>query len=92
MKMEFNESSILAEMNPQVLLCGILLIGITAFFCARKYRNTNDFKKSSKLYAVLMIPIFLVLLWIGLGIVLSAGVIIFGFIVMALVSNHYFHS
>lgn len=90
--MTMNEASILAVTNPLSLLAGGGLMCLLAYICARKYRNTNDFGKSVRLFVplALILDVFL-LIFAGIDIVLTAGLSICGFIVLALVSNYYFY-
>lgn len=90
--MELNENSLLATLNPFSLLAGIFAMCLLAWFCARRYRNTNDFKKSVQLYLPLMTGLDLALLFgLDIGIFLCLGIDLFGFIALALISNHYFY-
>lgn len=90
--MTINEASILAVTNPLSLLAGGGLICLLAYVCARKYRNTNDFGKSVRLFVplALILDVFL-LMFAGIDFVLTAGLSICGFIVLALISNYYFY-
>ncbi len=87
-----NENSILAVTNPAVLLAGAGIMCLLAWGCAAKYRNTNDFKKSTALYipAAVILGIGMALFW-HIDFLLCAGMGMFGFVVLALISNHYFY-
>lgn len=90
--MKVNEDSVLASMNPLGLLAAVVLICLAAWLCACLYRNTNDFRKSLRAFipaAAVLDLIFLFVLQIGT--VLTAGIDLFGFVVLALISNHYFY-
>ncbi len=88
-----NEQSLLAVMNPLSLLAGCALVGLLAWFCAWKYKNTNDFKKSVHLYVPSVIVLDLILaLLLDIDVLLCIGMDICGFVVLALISNHYFYS
>lgn len=90
--MIIDERSLLARMNPFCLLGAALLICAAAWFCAWRYRNTNDFKKSLRLFfpaAVALNCIFIIILQIDA--VLAAGLDLCGIAVLALISNHYFY-
>ena len=50
--MKMNETSILAVTNPLTLLAGGIAICLLGFFCARHYKDTNDFAKSVKLFKI----------------------------------------
>ena len=87
------ETSLLAVMNPFCLLAGCALVGLLAWYCAWKYKNTNDFKKSVHLYipSVIVLDLILALL-LDIDVLLCIGMDICGFVVLALISNHYFYS
>lgn len=88
-----NESSLLAVMNPFCLLAGCALVALLAWYCAHKYKNTNDFKKSVRLYVPSVIVLDLILaLVLDIDVLLCIGMDVFGFVVLALISNHYFYS
>ena len=88
-----NETSLLAVMSPFCLLAGCALVGLLAWYCAWKYKNTNDFKKSVHLYipSVIVLDLILALL-LDIDVLLCIGMDICGFVVLALISNHYFYS
>ena len=88
-----NETSLLAVMNQFCLLAGCALVGLLAWYCAWKYKNTNDFKKSVHLYipSVIVLDLILALL-LDIDVLLCIGMDICGFVVLALISNHYFYS
>lgn len=90
--MAINENSILATMNPMLLLLGGAILCLLGFLCARKYRITNDFAKSTKRYLIgmVVVDVFLGVL-LGIPFLLIAGLDVCGFVTMALVSNHYFY-
>lgn len=88
-----NEASLLAVMNPFCLLAGCVMVGLLAWYCAHKYKNTNDFKKSVHLYVPSVIVLDLILAFVlEIDVLLCIGMDIFGFVVLALISNHYFYS
>lgn len=90
--MEINENSLLATMNPFCLLGGIMAVCLLAWFCARRCRNTNDFKKSVQMYLPLMLVLDVVLLFVlKIDIFLCIGIDFVGFIALALISNYYFY-
>lgn len=84
------EESILSTMNPLLLLVGVALVVAAGYFCAWKFRNTNDFAKSTRLYIPIIIAIDIILVLIGLPVIIILGLDICGFVAMALRSNHYF--
>lgn len=87
-----NESSILATMNPFALLTAGLIICMIGWICARRYRDTNDFYKSVKLFIPFILLVNVTLYTIAqIPIILFVGLDICGFITMALVSNYYFY-
>lgn len=87
-----NESSMLAVMNPLVLLLALAVFGMIAYFCARRYCNTNDFARSVKLYVPVMLGADVLFFLLGLPVVLLAGIDVAGFVALALISNHYFYN
>lgn len=90
--MQIDESSLMVSMNPLVLLAGLAAACAIAFFCARKYRNTNDFAKSVKLYIPLMLAADVVFFILGIPVIVLLGIDLAGFVVMAQISNHYFYN
>lgn len=87
-----NENSILATTNPFFLLGSGIALCVLALLCVRKYRNTNDFAKSVRLYLPLMLLLDIPLLAVlRIDLILVAGLDIFGFIALALISNYYFY-
>lgn len=91
--MTINEKSLLAVMNPFFLLLGCVFVCVLAWICARKYRNTNDFAKSVRSYLPSIIVLdFIMALAMEIDLLLCLGLDILGFVVMALISNHYFYS
>lgn len=90
--MTINENSILAKVNPLTLLAGGALICILAYLCARKYKNTNDFAKSTALFLPLALVLNVVLVaYLEISVILTVGLDICGFITLALISNYYFY-
>lgn len=84
--------SLLVSMNPLSLLAGLAIMSAIAWYCAYRYRNTNDFKKSTILYLPLMLAAdVILLLGLDIDVLLCVGLDICGFIVMALRSNYYFY-
>ena len=91
--MTINENSLLAVVNPFFLLLGGVLVCVLAWICARRYRNTNDFAKSVRGYLPSVVVLdFIMALVMEIDLLLCLGLDILGFVVMALVSNHYFYS
>lgn len=90
--MNINEESVFAVMNPLSLLAGAAAVCLLAWFCARKYRDTNDFKKSVRLYVPCAVVLGLLLMFVlQIDVILCIGLGICGFVVLALISNHYFY-
>ncbi|HCO29493.1 MAG TPA: hypothetical protein DIT54_08855 [Lachnospiraceae bacterium] len=91
-QIKLNENSILVTTNPFLLLLGIGMICLIGILCARRYRNTNDFAKSIRLYIPMMLGISLLFFFgFQLDILLVIGIDFCGFIAMALASNYYFY-
>lgn len=91
MSAEYNENSLVAAMDPLLLVGGLAAVCLIAYLCAGKYRDTNDFLKSVRLYAVVIVPVFVAFLLLGIPVLLGMGYVICGFVVMALISNHFFN-
>ncbi|GFI28729.1 hypothetical protein IMSAGC013_00106 [Lachnospiraceae bacterium] len=90
--MAADENSLLARMNPFCLLGAVLLICMAAWFCAWLYRNTNDFKKSLRLFLPAAIALDCMFIFaLQIDAVLAAGLDICGIAALALISNHYFY-
>lgn len=89
--MIIDESSLMASVNPLIIILALFVYIFTAFLCARRYSGTNDFAKSLRLYIPAMLIGDVVFLRWGLPIILLLGIDIVGFIALALVSNHYFY-
>lgn len=90
--MRVNENSILAAMNPFALLGTAIIICMIGWFCANRYRNTNDFAKSVKLFIPFIVLVNIILYSIAnIPVILFLGVDICGFITMSIVSNYYFY-
>lgn len=88
---QFNEQSLAALMNPAVLAGCLAAVFLIGYFCARRYKNTNDFMKSTKLYAVIILFALVVFFLLEVPVILCIGYALFGFVMMALFSNHYFN-
>ena len=83
----------LMETPVWVILSPFALICVTAYFCAWRYHDTNDVKKSIKLY----VPISLscvVLFWLvaGLPPILGVFMVLSGFVMLMFFSNRFFYS
>jgi len=87
-----DSNPVLTSISPLMLLVCFAVIAAIAFISARAYRNTNDFKKSAVMYAVLAVAASGVYYIIGIPGIIIAGYFICGFIFTALISNHYFYS
>jgi len=86
-----NKNSLLATMNPVMLILMLAAVVILSYVCARMKRNTNDFAGSVKIYipAVLVLD---VLFWaLDVPLILLIGFDIMGFIILALISNYFFY-
>lgn len=89
---QMNERSLLFEMNPFFLLIGIGIVCIGAWICARMYRDTNDFKKSIKLYLpVTLIENIFMFFLLDIEIILCLGIDVVGIVALAIISNYYFY-
>ena len=86
-----NEESLFAAINPMTLFIMLIIMCVIGICCARKYRNTNDFYKSTKLYIPLaLLAVIGMTLILHIPLVLSIGIGICGFCTALITSNHYF--
>ncbi len=85
-------NNLMYTMNPLMLIGGFAIIALIAWVSARAYRNTNDFRKSVKLYAVLAVAGIVIYYLAGMPAVLIVSYLVCGFVFTALFSNHYFYS
>lgn len=88
---EMIENSLVSTMNPLLLLISLVAFCFTAFLSARHFRNTSDFKKSVKLYIPLAVVEVVLSVIIGVPFIMAIGGGLAGFVVLMLVSNHYFY-
>ena len=88
---KMDEKSILATTDPFMLIAAITAMAVIAFVSASIYKNTNDFKKSVKLYVPLAFAAAIIFILLGLPIVFSVGTVAFGFIALMLISNYFFY-
>lgn len=89
--MKINENSLLAVMNPAVLLLLLAVVGVIAYICARIKRNTNDFSGSVKLYILAVLLTDILFFLMDVPVILLVGFDIVGFIILALISNYFFY-
>ena len=69
------ENSLLAMTDPVLLVISAAAICFLGYFCARRFKNTNDFAKSVKLYLPLMAVADCIIVWgWNLDILLLAGI------------------
>ncbi|MCL2400341.1 MAG: hypothetical protein FWC91_11450 [Defluviitaleaceae bacterium] len=81
----------LVETPTWVLLLPFGLICATAYFSAKRYANTNDFKKSCKLFFPIGIIIALLFNLAGLPLILGGFMVFSGFVIMMFFSNQIFN-
>jgi len=81
----------LLETPVWVVLLPFLLICMTAYFSAKRYSNTNDFKKSCKLYFPVGVVVAFLFWWVGLPLVLGGFMIFAGFVALMIFSNRFFY-
>lgn len=86
-----DNDSLLLQISPVLLLCGAIVICLWAFFAVWKYRGTNDFSKSCKLYFIGAVPYIAVFTLLKLPVFLCLLCVAAGFVVLSAVSNHYFY-
>jgi len=81
----------LMETPVWVVLLPFVLMCVAAYFSVKRYCDTNDFKKSCKLYFPIGIVIAFVFWWAGLPLVLGGFMIFAGFVVLMFLSNRFFY-
>lgn len=87
-----DEEVLIVSANPIILVGCFTIIILLAYLCARRFSDTNDFKRSSKWYGIAGIPAFIGFLIAGLPAILCIAYIICGFVIMAVFSNYFFNS
>jgi len=90
--MNLDENSLLATINPLTLCGAVAVVLVIGYFCAWRYKNTNDFAKSVRLYIPLIIIADIIMIMMGILIMIVLALDIMGFVAMALFSNHFFYS
>jgi len=81
----------LVETPTWVILFPFVLICVAAYFFVWIYRDTNDFKKSFKLYLPTGTIIALVFWFAGLPLVLGVFMVFAGFVILIFISNRFFY-
>jgi hypothetical protein len=89
--MNFDDKSVLSTMNPVFPAAGFLIVILISIYSARRYRSTNDFKKSFLCAAILYVFLGVVLLAVKIPFFLVIGYGICTFIFTAWFSNYYFY-
>lgn len=89
--MNFNEKSILSTMDPVLTILGFVFVIIISFYSARRYRNTNDYKKSIICAMVLYIIMSIILFLFDVPIFLIIGYGLCTFIITSWFSNYFFY-
>lgn len=89
--MPINEKSLLATMNPVTLLLMLAAVGILAYVCARRKRNTNDFSGSVKIYIPAVLVLDALFWMLDVPVILLVGFDLMGFVFLALISNYFFY-
>lgn len=80
----------LTAANPFLLLACILTAVVIGWLCVRRWRGTNDFAKSAKLFLPFAIGGAVFFRLLGLPLLFTAGAQLCSFGAMALISNYYF--
>ena len=70
---------------PSALICGL------AYFCAKHYSDTNDFKKSLILYMPPSIIVAIVFWIFGLPLLVGGFMVFAGFVLLMFFSNRFFY-
>ena len=81
----------LMETPVWVILVPFALICVLAYFCARLYSRTNDFKKSCKLYFPPAVVVAAGFRFAGLPLMLGGFMVFAGFVLLMLFSNRFFY-
>lgn len=89
--MNFNENSILSTMNPFLSVLGFVCVVLISFFSARRYRNTNDVKRSLICAMILFIVMSIILALFGFPAFLIVGYGFCTFIITSWFSNYFFY-
>ena len=74
-----------------ILLPAAIIYGL-AYFCAKFYSDTNDFKKSLKIFLPPSIVVAIGFSFTGLPLLLGGFMVFSGFVVMMFISNKFFYS
>lgn len=89
--MSIDENSIVAQMNPLLLIAGFILMLVICAWSAWKYRDTYDFEKSIRLALILMIIAMIALIMAGLPLFMAVGLLLCTFPVTSWFSNYFFY-
>ena len=82
----------LIETPVWIVLSPFVLCVLAAYFCAWFYSNTNDFKKSSRLYFPIGVLVVFVFFFTGLPAVIGVFIVLFGFTALIFFSNRFFYN
>lgn len=91
MTQEQMADSVLVTTNPLLIVAALAAAALAAWLCARAYRNTNDFKKSVRIYVPSGVVLTAAFWLLGLPLLFSAGAALCGFVFLMGFSNHYFY-
>lgn len=80
----------MVAMDPWRLGACILVAIAIGWFCAWRYRNTYDVKKSIRLYIPLGAAAAVIFTVLGIPALFAVGAQLCGFVAMLLISNRYF--
>lgn len=83
--------SMILSLNTGTLLFATAAFVLAGIFSAAVFRETNDFKKSTILYAAVSAILFIIFIVFHLYWLFCVGFVLLGFLSLALTSNHYFY-
>lgn len=86
-----NAPPILLNTDPLLVLAALTAAGLVAWFCVHRYRNTNDFARSVRLYLPAAAGLAVLFWLLGLPFLFSVGAAGCGFVLLMLISNYYFY-
>lgn len=89
--MNLNKNSLLATMNPFTLILGLFAAFLIAVISARRYKDTNDFKKACIHAMVIYLICAVVLVLTKTPLLMIVGFGICTFVFTACFSNYYFY-
>lgn len=84
-------TDLLVQTNPLALGGCILAAAAAGWWCARRWRDTSDFGRSSRAFVLPALAGAVIFTLLGVPLLFALGAQLCGFAVMALISNYYFY-